>query len=172
VKKTSCGRLSGAMSQQRTSSARGYGSSVGSWYWIGVSAGLGAAAGVLLAGATGAGRGGRIAVILAAGAAGAGIGWGIQSWQPGGWGDRLAGIAGGLAGALGATQTVSGALRRGGTRLGTGALVAGAAAVVGAAAWIPAAGYLIALALLALAPLLRRARPERYAGLRTLARDE
>ncbi|HEY3462762.1 MAG TPA: hypothetical protein VGK62_04830 [Gaiellaceae bacterium] len=145
---------------------------MGSWYWIGVSAGLGAAVGVLLSGATGAGRGGRIAVILLAGAAGAGIGWGIQSWQPGGWGDRVAGIAGGLAGALGAAQTVSGALRRGGTRVGTAALVTGAAVVVAAIAWIPVAGYLVALALLALAVLLRRARPARYAGLRTLARDE
>jgi len=145
---------------------------VGSWYWIGVSAGLGAAAGVLIAGATGGGRGERIAVILLAGAAGAGIGWGIQSWQPGGWGDRLAGIAGGLTGALGAAQTVRGALRRGGTRVGTGTLVAGAAVLVGAVAWIPAAGYVIAVALIALVPLLRRARPERYAGLRTLARDE
>jgi len=145
---------------------------VGSWYWIGVSAGLGAAAGVLLAGAAGGGRGERIAVILLAGAAGAGIGWGIQSWQPGGWGDRLAGIAGGLTGALGAAQTVRGALRRGGTRVGTGTLVAGAAVLVGAVAWIPAAGYVIAVALIALVPLLRRARPERYAGLRTLARDE
>jgi hypothetical protein len=145
---------------------------MGAWYWIGVSAGLGAAVGVLLAGTAGAGRGGRIAVILLAGAAGAGIGWGIQGWQPGGWGDRLAGIAGGLAGALGTAQTVSGALRRGGTRVGTGALVGGAAVVVAGIAWIPVAGYLAALALLALAPLLRRARPERYAGLRTLARDE
>jgi hypothetical protein len=145
---------------------------MGSWYWIGVSAGLGAAIGVLLSGVTGAGRGGRIAVILLAGAAGAGVGWGIQSWQPGGWGDRLAGIAGGLAGALGAAQTVSGALRRGGTRVGTAALVTGAAVFVAAIAWIPVAGYVVAFALLALAVLLRRARPERYAGLRTLARDE
>ena len=145
---------------------------MGSWYWIGVSAGLGSAIGVLLAGAAGTGRGWRIAVILLAGAAGAGIGWEIQSWQPGGWGDRLAGIAGGLAGALGAAQTVSGALRRGGTRLGTGALVGVAAVVIAGIAWIPAAGYLVALALLALVPLLRRVRLERYAGLRTLARDE
>ena len=145
---------------------------MGSWYWIGVSAGLGAAVGVLLAGASGAGRGARIAVILLAGAAGAGIGWGIQSWQPGGWGDRLAGIAGGLAGALGAAQTVSGALRRGGTRVGTGALVGVAALAVAGVAWIPVAGYVVALALLALVPLLKRSRPERYAGLRTLARDE
>ena len=78
----------------------------------------------------------------------------------------------GVSAGLGAAQTVSGALRRGGTRAGTAALVGGVAIVVAAVAWIPAAGYLIALALLALAPLLRRARPERYAGLRTLARDE
>jgi hypothetical protein len=145
---------------------------MGSWYWIGVSAGLGAAVGVLLSGAVGAGRGSRIAVILLAGAAGAGIGFAIDSWQPGAWGDRAAGIAGGVAGALGATQTVSGALRRGGTRVGTAALLAGAAIVLAALAWIPAAGYLIALALLVLVPLLRRRSPERYAGLRTLARDE
>jgi len=94
------------------------------------------------------------------------------NWQSGGWGDRAAGIAGGLAGALCATQTVSGALRRGGTRVGTGALVACAAIVVAALAWIPAVGYVVVLVLLALVPLLRRARPERYAGLRTLARDE
>jgi hypothetical protein len=67
---------------------------------------------------------------------------------------------------------VSGALRRGGTRAGTGALVGGAALVAAGIAWIPAAGYVVALALLALATLLRRSRPERYAGLRTLARDE
>ena len=62
-----------------------------------------------------------------------------------------------------------GALRRGGTRGGTAALVAGAALVVAALAWIPAVGYVVALVLPALVPLLRRARPERYAGLRTLA---
>ncbi len=158
--------------EQRTSGARGYGSAVGSWYWIGVSAGLGAAVGVLLSGASGAGRGGRIAVILLAGAAGAGIGFMVGSWQTGDWGDRAAGIVGGLAGALAATQTVSGALRRGGTRGGTAALLVGAAIVLAALAWIPVAGYVLVLALLVLVPLQRRARPERYAGLRTLARDE
>jgi asparagine N-glycosylation enzyme membrane subunit Stt3 len=145
---------------------------VGSWYWIGVSAGLGTSVGVLLAGCFGPGRAQRVAVILLAGAAGAGIGFAIGSWQSGGWGDRAAGIAGGIAGALGATETVSGALRRGGTRAGTAALIAGAALVLAALAWIPVAGYLIALGLLVLVPLLMRRRPERYAGLRTLARDE
>jgi hypothetical protein len=145
---------------------------MGSWYWIGVSAGLGAAVGVLLGGIAGEGRGARIFAILLAGAVGAGIGFEMASWQSGGWGDRAAGIAGGLAGAISATQTVSGALRRGGTRVATGVLVACGAIVVAALAWIPAAGYLIALVLLGLVPLLKRARPERYAGLRTLARDE
>ena len=137
-----------------------------------MSAGLGTAVGVLLAGSFGPGRAQRIAVILLAGAAGAGIGFAIGNWQSGGWGDRAAGIVGGVAGALGATETVSGALRRGGTRVGTAALVGGAALVLAALAWIPVAGYLIALALLVLVPLLLRRRPERYAGLRTLARDE
>jgi hypothetical protein len=145
---------------------------MGSWYWIGVSAGLGAAVGVLFAALAGSGRLGRIAAILLAGAAGAGIGYAIGSWQPGGWGDRAAGIAGALAGALGAVQVVRGALRRGGTRGGTAAIVVGAALVVAALAWIPVVGYVEALALPAVAARLRRAQPDRYAGLRTLARDE
>ena len=63
-----------------------------------------------------------------------------------------------------------GALRRGGTRGGTAALVAGAALVVAALAWVPVVGYLEALALPVLAARLRRRAPERYAGLRTLAK--
>jgi hypothetical protein len=146
---------------------------VGSWYWIGVSAGLGAAVGTFVAATMGAAT--RVALVaagLAAGLAGAFVGLGIDEWQPGGWGDIALGAGGALCGLLGAAQTVSGALRRGGTRAGTATLVGGAALVLVAIAWIPVAGYVVALALLALAPLLRRARPERYAGLRTLARDE
>ncbi len=145
---------------------------MGSWYWIGVCAGLGAAVGVLFAGVAGTGRAWRIAAIVVGGAVGAGIGFGIESWQPGGWGDRLAGIVGGVAGALGALQVVRGAVRRGATRVGTALLVTGAALVVAGLAWIPVVGYLEALALPALGVRLRRAHPERYAGLRTLARDE
>jgi hypothetical protein len=146
---------------------------VGAWYWIGVSAGLGAAVGILGAAALGA----AVRVVLLVGGlvavgAGALVGLGIDEWQPGGWPDIALGAGGALSGLLGAAQTVRGALRRGGTRVGTVALVAVAAFVVAAIAWIPAAGYVVALALLALAVLLRRARPERYAGLRTLARDE
>ena len=64
-----------------------------------------------------------------------------------------------------------GALRRGGTRGGTAVIVAGAAIAAAGLAWVPVVGYLEALALPALAARLRRRAPERYAGLRTLARD-
>jgi hypothetical protein len=144
---------------------------MGAWYWIGVSLGIGAAAGVLLAGVLGAGRSALVAAGVTALAAGAALGYGVDAWQPGGWGDVAAGAAGGLAGGLGAAQVVTGALRRGGTRGGTAMLVCGAALVAAAIAWIPVAGYLEAVALPLLAARIRRRAPERYAGLRTLARD-
>lgn len=145
---------------------------MGSWYWIGVSVGVGAAVGVLFSGFTGNKRAAVIVAAIAAGAVGAAIGFGIASWQTGGWIDRAGGTVGGVLGSVGGAQTVSGALRRGGTRAGTATLVGGAALVLGGVAFVPILGYLEALALLALAVLLKRARPERYAGLRTLARDE
>jgi len=144
---------------------------MGAWYWIGVCAGLGAGIGVLLAGLAGAGRAALLAAGVVALGAGAGIGYAIDTWQPGSWGDVAAGVAGGLAGALGAAQVVRGALRRGGTRGGTAALVALGAVAVAALAWVPALGYVEAIALPALAARLRRRAPERYAGLRTLAKD-
>src|SRR5215469_6652724 len=144
---------------------------MGAWYWIGVSVGLGSAVGVLIAGAVGAGR----IVLFAAGVAllaGAAIGFGIDEWQPGGWGDVVAAAIGGLLGLHAAAQIVSGALRRGGTRGGTATLVTGAALIVAGLAFIPVVGYVEAVALPAFAARLRRSQPERYAGLRTLARDE
>lgn len=144
---------------------------MGSWYWIGVSAGLGVAAGVLLAGFVGTARAALIAGAIAAGGAGAALGYGIGAWQTGGWIDRIVGIAAGVVGAIGAGQIVVGTLRRGGTRGGTATLFAGAALVAAGASFIPIVGYLEAPAVAALAGRLRRTRPERYAGLRTLARD-
>jgi hypothetical protein len=140
---------------------------MGAWYWIGVAAGLGAAAGVLVSGLV------RVAVaaLVLAGAAGAGLGVALDAWQPGSWGDVAAGAAGGLLAALGAVQIVRGALRRGGTRGGTALLVTGAALAAAGIAWVPALGYVEAIVLPALAARLRRRQPERYAGLRTLARD-
>ena len=137
------------------------------WYWIGVSVGFGAAAGVLVSGF--AARLAALAIVLAT-AAGLGLGFAVDAWQPGSWGDIVGGALGGLAGALGAVQIVRGALRRGGTSGGTAALVTGAAVVVAGLAWIPVVGYLTAVALPAVAARLRRRSPERYAGLRTLAK--
>jgi len=140
---------------------------MGGWYWIGVCAGLGAAAGVLFAGIAGRAA---LAALLAA-AAGVGIGFLVHDWRSGGWADVAVGAAGGLLGGFGAATVVRGALGRGGTRAGTSLLVAGAALMAAGLAWVPVVGYIEALALPALAARLRRRAPERYAGLRTLARD-
>jgi hypothetical protein len=140
---------------------------MGGWYWIGVSVGLGAGVGVLVAGF--AARAVAIAFVVAA-AAGLGLGFAVDAWQPGGFGDVIGAAVGGLAGSFGALQIVRGALRRGGTIGGTALLVAGAALVVAGLAWVPVVGYLEALVLPALAARLRRRAPERYAGLRTLAK--
>jgi hypothetical protein len=140
---------------------------MGAWYWIGVCAGLGAAAGVLVAGLAGRAL---VAALLAA-AAGVGIGFAVHSWQSGGWADVAVGAMGGLLGGFGTGPVVRGALGRGGTRGGTSVLVALAALVVAGLAWVPVLGYLEALALPALAARLRKRAPARYAGLRTLARD-
>ena len=137
---------------------------MGAWYWIGVSAGLGAAIGVLVAGF--AARAAAIVGLLA----GAAVGYAIDAWQPGSWGDVAAAALGGVLAGLGAAVIVRGALRRGGTRGGTAILVAGAALVAAGLAFVPVAGYLEALALPAFAARLRRRQPERYAGLRTLAK--
>jgi hypothetical protein len=87
------------------------------------------------------------------------------------WTELLAGIAGGVAGAGAAIIVVAGALRRGGTRGGLALIVAAVAAGLAALAFVPFAGYLEAVALPALAVRLRRTQADRYAGLRTLARD-
>ena len=136
------------------------------WYWIGLLVGVGAGFGVLFTGALSTIRGGVVAAILLAAAAGTGLGFALENWD-----EALGGGLGGLAGALGSAQVVRGALRRGGTRGGTAALVAFAALVVAALALIPGVGYLEALALPALGARLRRRGGDRYAGLRILARD-
>jgi hypothetical protein len=139
---------------------------VGDWYWIGVVAGLGVGAGVLLAGLLAGSRALVAAAVALAAGAGILIGLGVGEWD-----EAAGGVVGGPLGALGAAPVVAGTLRRGGTRFGTAALVGGAALVLAAAAWIPVLGYLEAALVPAFAARLRRRSPERYAGLRTLARD-
>ncbi len=139
---------------------------MGDWYWIGVCAGLGVGLGVLVSGLFGATRTLLAFALVVAGGLGLLIGLGLGEWD-----EAIGGAAGGVLGALGSGRVVAGTLRRGGTRVGT-ALVLGAAAVVLAAlAWIPVVGYLEAVAVPALSARLRGRTPERFAGLRTLARD-
>jgi hypothetical protein len=107
-----------------------------------------------------------IVAAVAAAVVGAAIGILVFKWS-----EAVGGGVGGLAGGFGAVPVVVGALRRGGTRGGLALLVGLVAVAVAALAFVPVVGYLEALALPALALRLRRKTPERYAGLRTLARD-
>jgi hypothetical protein len=144
---------------------------MGAWYWIGVCVGIGVAVGVFYAGFWGARRDSVVLVPLLALASGFIAGWAVSKWQPGNWGDRAAAIVGVICGLLGAIPVVVGALRRGGTRTGTVVFLGGAALVLAGLAFVPVVGYLAAIVLPVLALLLRRRRRERYAGLRTLAKD-
>jgi len=139
---------------------------MGSWYWIGVCAGLGVGVGVLFAGLFAGTRIALTAALVLAAAAGVAIGVGLGEWD-----EAIGGGAGGTLGAIGAAQLVMGTLRRGGARFGTAIFVGIAALVLAAVAWIPIAGYLEAALVPAFAARLRGRAPERYAGLRSLARD-
>jgi hypothetical protein len=132
------------------------------WWAIGALVGIGAAFG--LAAAVVVPR--FFAAALPAAAAGAVVGF--FGW---GWPEAVGGALGGVAGAVGAAPVVAGAIRRGGTRGGLALFVAGGAVVVAALAFVPGVGYLEGVALPALGLRLRSRLPQRYAGLRTLARD-
>jgi hypothetical protein len=135
-------------------------------YRIGLSLGLGIGIGGLLSALAAPRRWAAVAVVLLAAALGAAAGYAI-----GGWHESLAGGIGGALGAGIVATLVAGTLSRGGTRAGTAALVGLASLVLAALALIPVVGYLEAVALPAVAARARRRRPERYAGLRSLARD-
>lgn len=139
---------------------------MGAWYTIGLFAGLGAAVGVLLAGALAPVRFGLELSFVLGAAIGAALG-ALISGLP----EAVGGGVGGALGALGAVQIARGALRRGGTAVGTAVLVAGGAVVLAALAFIPLVGYVEAVVVPGLAARLRRRSPETYAGLRSLARD-
>jgi hypothetical protein len=141
---------------------------MGSWYWIGVAAGLGVGAGIALGALLPEGRTGTMAAIAAALAVAAGIGIGHLV---GSWPEAAGGGAGGLLGAASAVPVVAGALRGGGTRLGVAAIVALAGLVVAALGFVPGLGYAEAVAAPLLGLRLRGSGGRRYAGLRILARD-
>ena len=137
------------------------------WYRIGLSLGLGVAIGGLLA-ALLAPRRGLLALVAVAAAAGAAA---LGYYAIDGWHEAVSGGIGGALGAVAAGAVVLGALGRGGTRGGTTILVLLSGLVVAALAFIPAVGYLEAASLPVLAARARRRRPDRHAGLRSLARD-
>ena len=139
---------------------------MGDWYWIGVCAGLGVAIGVLLAGFLTGTRAALTAALVLAAGLGVAVGFGVGEWD-----EAIGGGTGGALGAVGAAQLVAGTLRRGGARFGTAVFIAIAAVVLAALAWIPAVGYLEATLVPAFAARLRGRSAERYAGLRSLARD-
>ena len=131
-------------------------------YLIGLFAGVGAALGL---GATGSLRRWELSLAVSAVVAV------VIALVFSRWPEAVAGAVGAAAGAFGSAPLVAGALRRGGTRGGTAALLAAAAVVGAALALIPVVGYLEALALPLVGLRLRRRAPDRHAGLRTLARD-
>jgi hypothetical protein len=136
---------------------------VGAWYTIGLAVGLGVAFGILAAALL---PRWIVAALLAALAGGA-----LAFLAVEGWGETVAGVAGGAAGGTGAAPVVQGALRRGGTRGGLALFGALAAVAAAALAFVPVVGYLEGLALPLLGRRARSREPERHAGLRTLARD-
>ena len=138
---------------------------MGAWYTIGLALGVGVGAGVLAAGLLARGLPGI--VVAAIGGALTGV---LAGVVVGGTGEVVAGAIGGPLGAIGAAQLVLGALRRGGTKGGIAFLLAVAGIAVAVLALVPVVGYVEAVAVPALAGRIRRKLPERYAGLRTLAK--
>jgi hypothetical protein len=124
---------------------------MGSWYWIGVAAGLGAAAGVAIGALVPQGRLGVTVGLAALLAVAAGVG--------------------GLLGAVASVLVVAGALRSGGTRLGLAVLVVVGGLGLAALAFVPALGYVEATLVPLLAVRASRRGSGRYAGLRILAKD-
>jgi hypothetical protein len=135
------------------------------WYTVGLFAGLGVAVGIAVVGLLGGRRVGSLAPVIGA-VLGAALGLLLADVE-----EAVAGGIGGVLGAFGAAQLVSGALSRGGTRLATGVFVVVGAVLVALLALIPVVGYIEAIAVAALGLRLRRRAGKRYAGLRTLARD-
>ena len=142
---------------------------MGTWYWIGVAAGLGTAVGIAIGALVPEGRVGMGVAVAAVLAVAAGIGIGLLDRRLGrggrGRGRRPArrGRVGADRGAVpcGEVERVSASPRS--SRL--------AGLLVAALAFVPAVGYLEAAAAPLLALRLRRRGTGRYAGLRILARD-
>lgn len=134
---------------------------MGAWYTIGIFAGLGAAIGIAFASALRR----PLPALVAAAVVGGAVGM-LVSGVP----ELVSGAIGGAISAFGASPVVAGALRRGGTRGGTTAILGVVALVAAALAFVPVLGYLEALAVPALGLRLRNRTPDTHAGLRSLTK--
>ena len=138
---------------------------MGDWYEIGITVGIGVAAGIAFAGVLAGLRFGFATTLLGALAVGVAAGLLVNGWVGAG-----GGVVGAVIGAVSAAAIVRGANRRGATLGGTAFLLLGAAVVVGLLALIPLVGYLEAVVLPVIAARRARSGPEKYAGLRSLAK--
>jgi hypothetical protein len=138
---------------------------MGDWYEIGITVGLGVAAGIAFAGVLAGLRFGFASTLLGALLVGVAAGLLVSGWT-----GVAGGVAGAVVGAISAAAIVRGAGRRGATLGGTAFLLLVAAVVVGLLALIPAVGYLEAVLLPVVAARRARSGPEKYAGLRSLAK--
>lgn len=138
---------------------------VGSWYTIGLCLGLGLGLSVAITGVLGSNVIGIGAAAVVGAVLGGAIGIGIAGTP-----ETVAGVIGGILGALSAAAAVTGALRRGATRFGVGAYMGAVGVLVCLLALIPIAGYVLAVALPVLAVRMRGRQAARFAGLRTLAK--
>lgn len=138
---------------------------MGLWYWLGVVAGLGVALGAAFAGPAAPLKGGMLAAALLAAAAGYALALVFVGAVA-----ALGGAAGGAAGAFAAARLCRRTLDRGGTRAATAALLVVGAVALGGLAWVPVLGYVEVVAVSILGLRLGRGG-DRFAGLRTLARD-
>lgn len=138
---------------------------MGAWYTIGLCLGLGLALGVVVSGVLASNVAGAAVAVALGVAAGLVAGVLVEGTE-----ETIAGGIGGALGAVSAAVVVTGALRRGATRLGVAAYLGAAGILVGLLSLVPVAGYVVAAVLPALALRMRGRTAARYAGLRTLAK--
>jgi len=138
---------------------------MGEWYDIGVTVGIGVAAGIAFAGVLAGLRFGVASTLVGAIVVGV-----VAGLLVNGWIGAAGGIVGAVIGSISAAAVVRGAGRRGATVGGTAMLLVGAAIVVGLLALIPVVGYIEAVVLPALAARRARRSPDKYEGLRSLAK--
>jgi hypothetical protein len=137
------------------------------WYWLGVGLGLGVALGIAIGALLAPLHG---AVVLSAVMAGA-CGYLFAFVFFLGSLTALVGAASGIVSGGAAAELARRTLRRGGTSGSTTFLLLIAAALAAGLAFVPGVGYAEAVLAAALALMMSRGGGDRYAGLRTLARD-